>query len=343
MISKGASFFAVGLTTGVLVATCAFALLVRRQDSQNVRQGGAGAVTVLKLAHGLDEQHPVHLAMVYMNELLQEKSGGAVRLDIYPSGQLGSETVCIEQLRQGSIAMTKTSTAPLESFTPRMAIFGVPYLFRDEAHFWKVLDGEVGDELLRSGEENGMHGLCYYDAGARSFYTVDRPILQPSDLSGLKIRVQQSDTAMTMVETLGGDPTPMEFGELFTSLQQGRVDGAENNPPSFYTTRHSEVCKHYSLDEHTRVPDMLLFSQKKWKELSPQVQQWIQEAANASSDRQRELWKKKTEESLAAVEDEGVEVYRPEKSLFAKQVESMHAAYAGTEIGDLMQRISEVK
>lgn len=341
MISKGASFFAVGLATGLLIATCAFALLVRTQDARQSDAGGA--VTVLKLAHGLDEQHPVHRAMVYMNELLQEKSGGTVHIDIYPSGQLGSETECIEQLQRGSIDMTKTSTAPLESFTPEMAVFGVPYLFRDEEHFWKVLDGEIGDELLRSGEASGMHGLCYYDAGARSFYTVDRPILKPSDLDRLKIRVQESDTAMTMVETLGGQPTPMEFGELFTSLQQGVVDGAENNPPSFHTTRHSEVCKHYSLDEHTRVPDMLLFSQEKWQQLSPQVQQWVQEAADASSIRQRELWKQKTAESLAAVEAEGVTIYRPDKTPFAEAVQPMHAQYAGTQIGELMRRISEVE
>ena len=168
-------------------------------------------MTVLKLAHSLDVQHPVHLAMVRMQELIAEKSGGTVRLDIFPNGQLGSETEALEQVQNGALAMTKTSTAPLESFVPQMAIFGVPYAFRSDDHFWKVLASPLGKELLAGGESVGLHGLCYFDAGARSFYTVDKAILTPADLQGLNIRVQKSNTAIEMTKALGAQPTADRF------------------------------------------------------------------------------------------------------------------------------------
>jgi tripartite ATP-independent transporter DctP family solute receptor len=158
--------------------------------------------------------------------------------------------------------MTKTSAAPMEGFVPEMAIFGIPYVFRDNDHCWRVLESEIGRQLLAAGQSVGLHGLCYYDAGSRSFYTIDRPILVPDDLRGLKIRVQQSKTAMDMVEALGGSPTPIPWGELYTALQQRMVDGAENNPPSFHSNRHFEVCKHLSLDEHTIVPDILVSARR---------------------------------------------------------------------------------
>ena len=188
-----------------------------------------------------------------------------------------------------------------------------------------------------------MHGLCYYDAGARSFYTIGKPIMTPSDLQGLKIRVQKSKTAMDMVEALGGSPTPIPWGELYTALQQKMVDGAENNPPSFYTNRHFEVCKHLTLDEHARVPDLLLMSQKVWESLPPHVQQAVQEAADESSIYQRELWQEKSKEAIHAVEQEGVHVYYPDKTLFAEQVSAMRASYNGTSVGELIRRIQEME
>jgi TRAP-type C4-dicarboxylate transport system substrate-binding protein len=188
---KAFSFFAAGVFLGLLLATAVFALVVRQQN----RARPQGGQIVLKLGHGLDQNHPVHAAMVYMAQRLREKSAGTVELQIFPNGQLGSETECIEQLQRGALAMTKTSAAPMESFVPEMAIFGIPYVFRDGEHCWRVLEGEIGHGLLAAGQRVGLHGLCYYDAGSRSFYTIDRPILVPDDLRGLKIRVQQSKTA----------------------------------------------------------------------------------------------------------------------------------------------------
>ncbi len=303
--------------------------------------GAKSDVIVLKLAHGLDLQHPVHIAMEYMGERLREKSNGKITLEIFPSEQLGSEREMIEQVQLGCIDMVKVSTSPLESFIPVMGVFSVPYIFRDSDHFWRVMNGPVGKRILLTGEKVGLMGLCYYDSGSRSFYTTNKPILSPEDLSGMKIRVQQSRTSMDMVQALGASPTPIEWGELYTALQQGVVDGAENNPPSFYTSRHYEVCKHYALDEHTRVPDIILISAVVWNDFSEDVRQIIQEAADESVVFQRKLWDEMTAESLAEVESAGCTIYYPEKGPFVASVAEMHRSYDGTEIGALIQQIVE--
>lgn len=300
-------------------------------------------VTVLKLAHALDPSHPVHKGMVVMAQKLAEKSGGKMRIDIYPSGQLGNERELIEMLQIGSLAMTKVSTAPLESFVPEMKVFGVPYVFRDDAHRWNVLNGEIGQRLLLSGRDYLIRGLCYYDAGSRSFYTKDRPINTPDDLSGLKIRVMKSITSMAMVKALGGSATPIPWGELYTALQQGVVDGAENNPPSFHLSRHYEVCKYYSLDEHTAVPDILLMSESVWQRLTPQEQQWLMEAVDQSVVAQRQFWQEAVDEALRVVQEAGVEIIYPDKAPFREKVRTMHDSYKGTTIYDLIQEINAVE
>ncbi len=323
---------------GILLATTGFALFVRHHNRQS-RQGQQ--VVTLKLGHSLDQKHPVHAAMEFMANRLNEKSNGTVRLQIFPNSQLGSETEMIEQVQRGALALTKSSTAAIESFVPAMAVFGVPYIFRDAEHFWRFAEGPTGHELLVAGTQIGIRGLCYWDAGARSFYTVKRPILAPADLKGLKIRVQSSKTALELIENLGGSPTPIPFGELYTALQQALVDGAENNPPSFYSNRHFEVCKHLSLDEHTRVPDMLLFSEKVWEELSPEIQVWIQEAADESVPFQRKLWAEQSDEVLHAVVAKGVTIHRPSQAKFIEAVATMRHSYAGTDIGELLNKIEE--
>ncbi len=305
--------------------------------------GNKQKVTVLKLAHGLDVNHPVHKAMVYMAELVQKKSNGRLRIDIYPNEQLGSERECIEQLQLGSLAMTKTSSSPLESFVPEMAVYGLPYVFRDAEHAWKVYNGEIGKKLLAAGEKVGLKGLCYYDAGARSFYTRSKPIYTPDDLKGLKIRVQKSNMALKMIEAFGASATPIDWGELYTALQQGVVDGAENNPPSFYTSRHYEICKYYTLDEHTRVPDVLLISTAVWKKLSPEFQKILQEAADESVPYQRQLWDEMVKKSLEEVQKAGVKIIYPDKEPFRKKAEVLYKEFAGTEVGKLADEIKAIK
>jgi len=297
---------------------------------------------ILKLAHVLDTSHPVHKGMVFMADKLSKISDGKMRVDIYPSGQLGQERDLIELLQIGSLAMTKVSTAPLEAFVPEMKIFGIPYVFRDHAHSWKIFNGPIGRKLLLSGEKYFLRGMCYYDAGSRSFYTKERPVHSPKDLDGLKIRVMKSNTAVRMVQALGGSPTPIPWGELYTSLQQGVVDGAENNPPSFYLSRHYEVCKYYSLDEHTAVPDILLMSTVVWNSLSSQEQKWLQQAVDESVEYQKKVWKESSDEALRMVQEAGVEIIYPDKKPFKDAVKEMHEVYKGTSLYDLIKEIQDV-
>lgn len=320
-----------------LLTTTGYALVVKLQN----RSLEAGAPRTLRLAHSLDVQHPVHLGMVRMAEVLKEKSGGKLLLDITPNGTLGSETQCLELLQHGALDMTKTSSAPLESFVPEVAVFGVPYVFRDEEHCWRVLEGPIGKRLLAAGQQKGIVGLCYYDAGARSFYTVPKPIEKPADLQGLKIRVQSSNMAIQMVRALGGAATPLEWGELYTALHANMLDGAENNLPSFYTSRHFEVCRYFSFDEHTRVPDVLLISTMTWQTLSDQQKGWLQDAADESLKLQRKLWQEENERVIAELTAAGIQFTRPDLASFREQVREMHEGLAGTAVGDLMAEIDQ--
>ena len=295
--------------------------------------------TVIKLAHSLDVSHPVHRAMVFMSEKVKEKSGGKMIVDIYPGGQLGNERELIELLQIGSLAMTKVSTAPLEGFIPDMKIFGMPYLFQDDQHRWNVLNGPIGKKLLVSGESYFLKGMCYYDAGSRSFYTKNRSIKTPSDLKGMKIRVQKSQTSINMVKSLGGSATPIPWGELYTSLQQGVVDGAENNPPSFHLSKHYEVCKFYSLDEHTSIPDVLIMSTHVWSSLSQNEKIWLQTSIDESVIYQKKLWLQATKEALDKIKNSGVEVIYPDKRLFQESVKSMYDNYKNESFYKLIGKI----
>jgi tripartite ATP-independent transporter DctP family solute receptor len=290
-----------------------------------------GEVRTIRLGHGLDVSHSVHKAMVKMGENLEELSGGKMVLKIYPSQQLGTERQCLELLQIGSLDMTKVSVGTLENFAPKMKVLGLPFLFRDRQHSFNVLDGPIGQSLLNEGEQYWLKGLGYYDAGSRSFYTKNRPVNSPGDLEGLKIRVMESVTAMNMVKELGGSPTPISWGELYTALQQGVVDGAENNPPSFYLSRHYEVCKFYSLDEHTVLPDVLLAGTHLWDRLSEEEKEWLKKAVDNSIGYQRKLWAESEEEALEAVQEAGVEIIRPNKELFSQEVNDIYDKYKDDE------------
>ncbi|MDP5229514.1 MAG: TRAP transporter substrate-binding protein [Cellulophaga sp.] len=281
----------------------------------------------IRLGHGLDVSHSVHIAMVKMGEDLEQISGGKMRVMIYPSQQLGTERECLELLQIGSLDMTKVSVGVLENFAPDLRVLGLPFLFRDREHSFRVLDGPLGQRLLDEGEKYWLKGLGYYDAGSRSFYTKDKPINTPDDLKGQKIRVMESVTAMNMVTDLGGSATPISWGELYTALQQGVVDGAENNPPSFYLSRHYEVAKYYTLDEHTVLPDVLLTGTHLWNELSEQEQKWLKQAVDNSVIYQRKLWLEAENEALEAVQKAGVEIIRPDKTLFSEKTKASLEKY----------------
>ena len=300
-------------------------------------------VKVIRLGHGLDTSHSVHKAMVFMARRLEEKSKGTMTIKIYPNQQLGSERECLELLQIGSLGMTKVSAATMENFAPEFKVLNLPYLFRNEAHRFKVLEGEIGEKLLMSSRNKKLIGLTFYDSGTRNFYA-DKPIETPSDLKGLKLRVMPSQTAINTVRYLGGSPTPISWGELYTALQQGIVDGAENNLPSYYLNNHYEVCRYYSMDGHTAVPDELLISTKIWDQLSDEQQQWMKEAAKESSDYQKKLWKESEEEALAGMKKAGVEIIYPDKEKFREKVAPMYKEFEkDPEMKKMIEAIQAIK
>ena len=295
----------------------------------------------LKLAHGLPTNHPVHVAMEFMAEKLEEKSGGKMTIDIYPSQLLGDERQCLELLQIGSIAITKVSAGVLENFAPITRVLGIPYVFRSREHHFEVVDGPIGQKLLLAPEKYLLRGLCFYDAGSRSFYTKEKPIMTPEDLKGLKIRVMQSKTATGMVNGLGASATPISWGELYSSLQQGVVDGAENNPPSFFTSGHYEICKYYSINEHTAVPDVMVISTIVWNQLNDQEKKWLNEAVAESVTYQRKIWAEFEQKSLEEVQAKGVEIFYPDKQPFMDKLAPMMETYREDE--ELYQLIKEIQ
>lgn len=287
---------------------------------------------VLKLAHTLPTDHPVHQSMDFMAKRVKELSGEKMQVKIYPSGQLGTEQQCVEILQLGGLAMTKISAAVMEGFSDHYKVLGVPYIFENKEHAYRVQDGEIGQDILLSTEEQWIRGLCFLDAGSRSFYTIDKPIRTPEDLEGMKIRVMKSKTSMDMVKALGGSPTPIAFSELYTALQNGVVDGAENNPPSLYTSKHYEVCKYYSLDEHTSVPDVFIISTKVWESLNEDEKKWLSRAVEEMVLEQRKLWAMAVEKSMEEVTKAGVEIIYPDKAPFREKVKPLHESYKNNEI-----------
>lgn len=315
-----------------LILLSVFALTSCSQGSRSTR---------LKLAHGLDVNHPVHKGMEFMAQRVAEKSGGQFQIEIYPGGQLGSERQNLELLQIGSLGMTKVSASVMENFAPSLKVFSLPYIFHDKAHAYAVLDGPVGKNLLLQSQDFWLRGLTYFDAGYRSFYTKDKPVNSPEDLKGLKIRVQESQTAMNMIKAMGGAPTPISWGELYTALQQGVVDGAENNPPSFFLSRHYEVCKYYTINEHTSVPDILVIGTVAWNRLSSEEQTWLQEAADEAAIYQRQLWEAAEQEALDAVKAAGVEISYPDKTPFSESVTQLYDSYRDDEA--VYQLIQEIR
>lgn len=296
-------------------------------------------VTVLKLGHNLDTKHSVHLAMQHMADRVAELSEGKMHIEIYPGGVLGTERESVELLQLGSLDLTKVSAAAMEGFVEEYKVFGLPYLFTSKEHAFSVLDGPIGKKMLTQGEKFWLRGLCFYDAGARSFYAAN-PINHPNDLSGLKIRVMQSPTSVEMINTMGGSPMPITWGELYTALQSGMVNGAENNPPSFYLSHHYEVSRYYSINEHTMIPDVLIMSTHAWNKLSKQESAWLQQAVNESVAVQREEWRKSEEASLAALAQEGVEISYPDKQPFIEAVQDVFNIYReNPKIYNLVQEI----
>jgi tripartite ATP-independent transporter DctP family solute receptor len=268
-----------------------------RKDILRSLAGAAAALVALSGAQARDfrsaevhpPDYPTTMAVVHMGKLLHDRTNGRLNVKVYPNGALGSEKDNIEQLRLGALDMMRINVAPLNSVVPETIVTGLPFVFRSTEHMRKVLDGPVGDDILKSMESQGLVGLAFYDSGARSFYS-KKPIRSVADLKGMKIRVIQSDLFVAMVEALGANPTPMPYGEVYTALKTGIVDAAENNWPSYESSRHFEAARFYTLDEHSLAPEVLVFSKVVWDKLSPQDQAAIRKAARDSVPYMRKLW-----------------------------------------------------
>lgn len=255
-----------------------------------------------RLAETHPADYPTTKGDVRFAELVKEKSGGRITIEVFPSAQLGEEKAVIEQVQLGAIEFSRTSAGPLGEFNKEYGVFSLPYIFDNDEHVWKFLNGEAGTKLLDSLESSRLKGLTYYSSGSRSFYST-KPLASIEDLKGLKIRVTQNKLNIDLMDALGASATPMAYGEVYSALQTGVIDAAENNYPSYYSSKHYEVAKHYILDAHQRVPEVLIMSKAAWDKLSPEDQAIIKEAALESTEYQREEWaayEKVAEEAIRA-------------------------------------------
>lgn len=268
--------------------------------------------------------YPTIEGVKFMGRLIEERTGGRIRIQVFHSRQLGDEKDSLEQTRFGVIDMTRVNTAPLNNLVPETLVAGLPFLFRDTAHMQQVMDGPIGEEIGRATLPHGLVTLCYYDAGARSFYTRARPARTPDEMKGLKIRVQQSDMWVAMMRAFGANATPLPYGEVYSALQTGVVDGAENNFPSFLTARHFEVAKQYSMTEHSLTPEILAMSKIRFDRLPRPDQEIIRQAAKESVPHMRGLWVKLEEEARRQVEAGGAQVHQADKPAFAKLIQPVY-------------------
>ena len=252
----------------------------------------------LNLAHNQNETHPVHQAIARFADEVAQKTSGRIQIKVFPNAQLGSETECLEQLNSGVLPMTKVSAPGLASFDDSYNTFGLPYLFKDTQDFYRVMDSKQMQDFFLSSADKGFVTLTYYTSGSRSFYTVKTPIRKPEDLKGLKIRVQNMKSQMDMVTALGGNPVAMSYGEVYTALSTGVIDGTENNETALTIGKHGEVCKVYSMDQHAFIPDALVMSTKVWNTISQDDQKIILDAARNSTAWQKTAWDKATEEAI---------------------------------------------
>jgi tripartite ATP-independent transporter DctP family solute receptor len=295
----------------------------------------------LKLNHNNPKDHQLHKSMEFMAERVKELTNGDVKIRVYANAQLGTQRESLELVQNGTLAMAKSNASELEAFEESYSAMNLPYIFVSEDHYYNVLSGEIGDDILMASKDKGFIGLTYYVEGARSFYA-NKEIHTPADLKGMKIRVQPSESAIRMVELLGGNPTPISWGELYSALKQGVVDGAENNPSALTSARHGEVSKFYSNDGHTMIPSVVVMSTKVWDSLDENQQKALKQAAKDSMLFHREAWNEQTRKDIEQAKKElDVKFIEVEKGPFIEAVMPMHeeASKKSARIADLVERI----
>ncbi|WP_064713702.1 TRAP transporter substrate-binding protein [Rhizobium bangladeshense] len=298
----------------------------------------ASAQTVLKSSDTHPDGYPTVEGVKYFGELVKERTKGRYSVEVYHSAQLGEEKDTIEQVRSGVIELNRVSMAPFNGTVKESIVPALPYIFRSEDHMHKVMDGAIGDQIKKAFEPAGLVVLAFYDAGARSFYNKTKPINSVADMKGLKFRVIQSDIFVDMVAALGANATPMPYGEVYSAIETGVIDGAENNFPSYDTAKHAEVAKNYSLDEHTILPEVFVMNKAAFEKLTPEDQEIFRQAAKDSVAKQRELWAAKVAESRANVEKLGAQITTPEKQGF---IDAMAPVYEKHVKDDVLKKMVE--
>lgn len=304
----------------------------------------AAAQTVLRSTDIHPTDYPTVEAVRHISKLLEERTKGRLKINVFHSAQLGNEKDTIEQTRFGVIDLNRINMAPFNNLIPATNVPSLPFIFRSVAHMRTVMDGPIGDSILKEFEKHDLIGLAFYDSGSRSFYNSKRPINTPADMKGMKIRVQQSDMFVALVSALGANATPMAFGEVYSALQTGVIDGAENNWPSFESTKHFEVSKFYSLTEHSLSPEVLVMSKRSFDKLSKEDQEIMKVAAKESVAKMRELWDAREKASEAKVKAGGAVINAVEKQPFIDAMKPVYDKFVtDAALKELVAKIQAVK
>lgn len=277
--------------------------------------------------------YPTVEAVKAMDKDLRAKTGDRICIEVFPSAQLGEEKDTIEQTQFGVIDMNRVSLGPFNNIIPETQVPSLPYIFRSTEHMHHVMDGPIGQQILDAFAAHDLVGLAFYDGGSRSFYNKEKPITSIEDMKGMKFRVMQSDMFVDMVSALGANATPMPYGEVYSSIQTGVIDGAENNWPSYDTSGHYEVAKYYTLDQHLIVPEVLVMSKKSFDKLSPEDQATVRQAAKDSVPVMRDLWAAQEKISEDKVAASGVKVVKDiDKTPFIEAMKPVYEKYVTSDV-----------
>lgn len=293
----------------------------------------------LKVGHVLAPDHPYQIGLEKFAELVKEKTDGLVTVDVFHSSQLGNEREAIEGVQMGTLDMTLVSTAPLAGFSNAFLVFDLPFIFQSRDHAYAVLDGPIGQNILKDLEKNGILGLGYWENGFRNLTNSKREVVVPSDAAGLKIRTMENKIHMASFRTIGADPTPMAFGELFTALQQGTVDGQENPIPIIYTSNFFEVQKYLSLTGHFYAAAPLLINKALFDKMTPEVQNAILEAAIEARDFERSLVAEMNTNLLGEIKAKGMIVTEVDKDVWLEAMQPVYAEFENEIGADLIDAV----
>lgn len=338
---KFVKLFVVLLLMGLTLMACSSE---KSNSKNNSGDTASGKQIVLRLSEPQVDEYPDSIAEKEFAKKVEELSEGRIKVDVYTGGQLGDETTTIEQTQVGIVDIGRANSGPLTQFAKSLGIFSFPFLFDSREHMWNALDSSLKDDLFADLEKADLIGLAFYDAGARSFYSVD-PIEKAEDVKGKKIRVMQNDILIDAFKKLGTSPTPLSAAEVYSALQMGVIDGGENNISTYVADGHYEVAKNFTLSEHLRIPGVLFMSKKSWDSLSEEDQQIIKEAALESEKIQLEEYDKYSQKAMDTVKEAGNNVFElsdEERNKFRESVQPLYSDYEET-FGDLFKAIDDAK